>query len=446
MYRFAVKLVCCFTALLLAANSSPGHAQTISGQTRSLLRFLDQATGVAADEAVRIALENNGELQALRRELDAARALVKQARIRPNPSLEASGTKQIGGSDNSLMLQGMLPLELGGRRAARVAVAEAELKVREIALANQERVLSADVRSKFGEALAQIKKLELVESLLASTQQGYELIAARVTEGRLAPLESNMAVVEVNRLRSMRETAAGKAEIAVFELKNLMGMRPEDPLRLRGDFNDLIAPQPPLDEAVTRALRERPDLQGSRAVAALAQSRLQQARAEGRLDASVTAGYQRTNMGFPVRGFADTGELRPVQSVFHYFTFGVQLNVPVRNRNQGAIEAAIAEREAADRRVEFGELTVRREVNAAYAKYDRAARALSIFRAGVRDQAGANLRVVWQTYELGKRSLSDYIAEQRRFLEVENELVDAALEAYLANVEIMRATNAPELK
>jgi outer membrane protein TolC len=42
--------------------------------------------------------------------------------------------------------------------------------------------------------------------------------------------------------------------------------------------------------------------------------------------------------------------------------------------------------------------------------------------------------------------LLEYIAEQRRFLEVEIELIDAEAETYLAKIEIMRATNAPELK
>lgn len=445
--RLILLMTLVFAAVFQFAQTIAAQTVLSSDKTDSTMPlYLDSQNGMTADAAVAYALTHNGELQALRKEVEAARALVKQAGLRPNPQLEANGTRQIGGADNSVMVQGMLPLELGGRRGARINVAQAELEIRELALANQERLLAAEVRSKFGEALAQIKKLELVESLLASTKQGYELIAARVTEGRTAPLEGNMLVVEVNRLRSLRESTAGKTEVVVFELKNLIGMKPEESLRLQpGDFNDLIEPLPALDEAVERALRSRPDLAGARAVERLAVARIGQARAEGKVDASLTAGYQRMNSSFPVNGITDTGQLRPVQDVFHFFTFGVQLNLPVRNRNQGAIEAAVFEQEAARRRIEFGELTVRREVSAAFARYNRAARALSIFRAGVRDQAAANLRVVWQTYELGKRDLSDYIAEERRFLEVENELVETALETYLARVEILRATNAPEL-
>ena len=366
-----------------------------------------------------------------------------------------SGAKQIGAADNNQMAEAMLPLELGGRRAARVAVAQRELEIREFALENQERLLASEVRLKFGEALAAIKKLEVTEKTLAAAKQGFELVAARVTEGKIAPLEQNIFLVEVNRLQSIRETAEGKAETAMFELRNMIGMKPEDPLRLRGDgffqcrqaacrcvavHGGVVASE------FGRLHDERPDLQGARTMDQLAVAQIEKAKSEGRIDASVKAGYQRMNTGFMLSGFDDRGLLRPIQDVFHFFTFGVEIDLPLLNRNQGAVEAAKFEREAAQRRIEFGELTIRREVAVAFARYNRAARSLSIFQNGVRDQANSNLQVIWQTYELGSRSLLDYIAEQRRFLDVENELIDAGLETYIANIEIMRATNAPELK
>ena len=70
---------------------------------------------------------------------------------------------------------------------------------------------------------------------------------------------------------------------------------------------------------------------------------------------------------------------------------------------------------------------------------------MSIFENGVRDQAQTNLQVIWQTYELGSKTLLDYIAEERRFVEIKTEFIDTELETYSANVEMMRATNATEL-
>lgn len=411
----------------------------------SLARYVDAAAGMTADEAVRYALSHNGELLAARAETEAARGSLRQARLRPNPTLDASRSEQIGGGDNTTMVSASLPLELGGRRAARVRVAERELEMRERLLADHERLLAAEVRARFGAALAETLKLNFVEELLATTNRGYRLVAARVVEGRTAPLEQNMTLVEVNRVRSMRESFEGRVRVAMLELRNVVGMEPETPLRLRGSFDDLITPLPPMSEAIERALNERPDLQAARIGERLADALIEQARSTGRIDAELTAGYERMNFSFPVQGIDRAGRLRPVQDVFNTVTVGVSLNLPVRNRNQGAIAAAVATAEAARRRREFAELTVRREVAAAYARYESAARAMEIFRVGVRGQADANLDVIRQTYELGARTLLDYIAERRRFIETETEYINALVETYQARVEIERAILSPQL-
>lgn len=433
-------------ALGLASPGTWAQSQTTDAVSPSpLSRYIDQIAGMSADEAVTYALAHNGDLLATRKEIEASQALVKQASLRPNPKLDIEGARQINGKDNSVMAGAMLPLELGGRRAARIAVAQRELEVREHELTNRERLLAAEVRMKFGETLAQSLKLAFAEELLANNQRGYNLIAARVSEGATPPLEQNMALVELNRLRSMRENVEGKLEVLLFELRNLIGMPPEQLLRLRGDFGNLIDLPAPVALETERALRERPDLLAARTMETLGIARIEQARAAGRLDAGVTAGYERMNSSFPVFGINDNGQLQPVQDVFHFLKFGVSLDLPVRNKNQGAIEAAVVETEATRQRREFAELTARREVAVAYARYESAARAMEIFRNGVRDQAKANLDVVRQTYELGSTTLLDYIAEQRRFIELETDFIDAQLATYSARVEIERATASPEL-
>ena len=70
---------------------------------------------------------------------------------------------------------------------------------------------------------------------------------------------------------------------------------------------------------------------------------------------------------------------------------------------------------------------------------------MEIYRVGVRGQAGQNLSVIRKTYELGAKTLLDYIAEQRRYTELENDYINAILETYLARVEIARASASPEL-
>ena len=411
----------------------------------SLPRYFDPANGMTADQAVIYALSHNAELLAARSEVEAARALVRQAALRPNPSVEFERKEQLGGSDNTSMVAGMWPLELGGRRSARVLVAQKELEVKERLLADRERLLAAEVRNKFGAALAETLKLGFTEDLINTTDRGFRLVAAKVKEGRTAPLEENMLLVEVNRIRSMRETNEGKVEVALLELRNLIGMKPEEPMRLRGDFDHLISTLPTVGTATAEALRTRPDIQAARATEELASARIEQARAEGRLNASLTGKYERMDFSFPQQGVNMAGQLVPIQGVFHSVSAGIRLDIPVRNKNQGVIAAAIAENDAAKRRREFAELTVRNEVATAFARYQRAARASEIYRVGVREQASSNLDVIRQTYELGSKTLLDYIAEQRRFIDLETGYIDAVLETYLARVEIQRAASEPRL-
>ncbi len=449
---FRKSLVALF-AMLLQSFPGPGPAwaqgtSAMLAQQKpqsSISQYYDPNTGLSADDAVAYALAHNSELAAVRSEVEGARGLVQQASLRPNPQLDIERKEQINGADNDTMVGAMLPLELGGRRSARILVAQRELKMKESLQEDRERLLAADVRAKFGEALGELLKLGFTEDLLLTTNEGYRLVEARVTEGRTAPLEQNMVLVEVNRIRSIREVNQGKVEVALLELRNLMGMNPEEPLRLRGDLDHLIEPLPSVAISTELALRERPDLQAARALEALAEARIAQARSGGRIDASLNGKYELMNFGFPQRGFNSSGELVPIMGRFHSVAVGITLDLPVRNRNQGLIAAAVAEETAARQRREFGELTVRREVASAFARYRSAARAAEIYRVGVQGQANANLDVVRQTYELGSKTLLDVIAEQRRFIETQTGYIEALVNTYQARVDIERATASPNL-
>ena len=124
-------------------------------QAPTLSRYFDPKSGLTAEEAVAYALAHNADLLAARKEVDAARALVKQAALRANPMVEVERKEQLNGSDNQTMVGATLPLELGGRRSSRILVAQRELEMKERLLADRERLLAAEVKTKFGQALGE---------------------------------------------------------------------------------------------------------------------------------------------------------------------------------------------------------------------------------------------------------------------------------------------------
>lgn len=413
----------------------------------TIRRYLDLVNGMTANEAVRIALENNGEIQAMRDELEATKALIKQAELRPNPRLKLTGSQEsIIGNRYSGGASVSLPLELGGRRRARIDVAQKQFDLRKMVLSESERKLATKVRNKFGMSLAKIEKLRFLEELLANVDQGYKLISAKVTEGSNAPLEQNMSLVELNRIRSMRETAVAETEIKLLELRNIMGLEPTKVLRLKGDFKNLLTEKiPTRKEATEQAIQNRPDLESLRLAIIFSKAKLELAHSQSRFDADVSLGFQRLTRIQPMISNQNPVELEPNRIGENFITFGVDLLLPVRDKNQGNIEAATLNINAAEKRLRFGELTVRREVISAYTRFEAAVRALTIYQNGVRNQAKQNLQVVWQTYDLGEKDLLDYIAEERRYLDLENSLIDAELEVYLAKIGIYQAINSQKL-
>jgi cobalt-zinc-cadmium efflux system outer membrane protein len=391
---------------------------------------------LTVDGVVARAIADNPDLRGARAEAEAAVGRLRQAGLRPNPMLELGGQKALG-PDNNVSAGVTLPLDLNGRKDGRVGVAERELEMKRAQVVDRERRLRADVRMKASEVLAARRNLEVAEGLLTVNRDALRLVQERVGAGAAPSLEESLMLVEVNRLDASRQLVASRVEVTSLQLKALAGMSADAPLSLRGELRRL-APDADRTEGLRRALAQRPDLDVVRAEVARARAMIRKEEAEGRWDASVNVGYQRQDFGYDLRGLTASGGTRPIQDVFHYFGGGVSITLPVRNRNQGNIAAARAEADAADRRQEFLLLTVRQEVNSAFTQYDAARRSLEIFERGVRDVARRNLDVVRQTYELGRGSVLDVIAEQRRYIDIENGYTEALKQVYDASVDIER--------
>jgi cobalt-zinc-cadmium efflux system outer membrane protein len=399
-----------------------------------------QAVDVTVDELIVRALADNPELRAARAEVEAATARVAQAALRPNPMLELGGQKAIS-PDSNLTVGVSLPLDLNGRKEGRIGVAEREAAVKRALLADRERRLRADVRLKAGDLLAARRNLEVADGLLRVNRDAQLLVSRRVAEGAAPALDENLALVEVNRLEASRQLLASRVEVASLALRALAGLPPETSLTVRGDLRTPPA-VPERGEPVQQALARRPDLVAARAEVRAAEARVRKEEAEGRWDASVGVGYQRQDMGFGLRGLTDSGGTRPIQDVFHFFGGSISITLPVRNRNEGNVAAARAETTAAERRREFMELVARQEVEAAFAQHEAARRSLELYERGVRDVARRNLDVVRQAYGLGRGALLDVIAEQRRYIEIENGYTEVLKQVYDAAVEIERAVAA----
>lgn len=404
----------------------------------TLSRYFDPLQGTSSNDLVRRALVSNGELAAVRIDIQRARARLRQAGLRPNPTLDLEQmtgryTGSAGESETSIGVA--MPLDLGGKRRRRIELAQAELEAVEAEVADRERWLAAEVRANYVEALAALRELETTENLNNLDLQTARFVQVRVNEGETAPIELNLLMVEVDRLRSRRALIEGRLKAGILRLKRLVGIPPSEALRLREDLATPVLPAPPasMEAAIDIALRNRPDLQLARVNEEVAQAGLRLARATGAPDVTAFSRYTLNRSSYedtPVGVRSDRDRL---------LTVGVTIGIPVFNRNQGAkAEAAAAISQARTRR-EFLESVVRSEVQSAYARYEAARAAVMTFEQGVINRSNDNIRVIRAAYEFGQFSITDLISEQRRLSESQRDFTETLVEQYRALSDLQAA-------
>lgn len=402
-------------------------------------QYVDERSGLGLDAAIARALDREPSLRAARTDIAVARGSRQQAGLRPNPTLTFERRDEPAGTDNQTSVGVQWPLDLF-RRSARVETAERSLEATQLAVTDRERLLVADVRMEYGIAAADVRDVFVADEMVTSAHRQLEIVRARVAAGGTPPLERDLLDVELRRYEAARLLAVGRADSALVQLKRLLGMSPEQPLRLRETVESLVTAS--RGDAVPEAalvISARPDVREAQARVVLADARIEQARREGRADVSLYATYMHMDAGFPQQGFGPAGALERVRGQFNYLAGGAMVMVPLFNRNQGQVVAAEGERTGAEARREAAELAARAEVAAAQARDTQAQRAVSLYAGGVRTLARQNLDVVRQTFDLGRATVFDVLTEQRRYLEIEQAYTAALREAWEARAALKRA-------
>jgi len=402
--------------------------------------YIDPVNGVTLDDAIGRALSQEPSLRAIRSQAEVTRGRRDQAGLGPNPAVSFAQQQEPSGTDNQTRIELQWPLDLF-RKAGRVGVADREIEVTQHATANGERMLAADVRMKYGDVVAAVRALTVIEQLLVATSRQRTLITSRVEQGAAPPLDRDMLRVEGQRLEADRLIQVGAVDRQLVELKRLLGMPPDAPLALRDSLEALVRTDRPLTLAGPQAdaAMRRPDVQEAEARVRVGDAQIDRAHREGRPDVSIVGMYMRMDAGFPQQGLSPVGALEPIRNVFHYVSVGATVTLPLQNRNQGAVAAAEAERVGEVARLDAMRLAAHSEIAAARSRDDHARQALDAYTGDTIALARQNLDVVRQTYELGRGTLVDVLNEQRRYLDVERAYTDVLREAYEARQSLRAA-------
>ena len=435
-------------ALLVQAvhSQTPGPARPItSRQTPTTVivspiqlsssQYVD-STGLTLQQLIEAGFTRRADLMAARQRLTIARGRLVQAGLRPNPVLDSEYTSAriLGGQNEGDFSVGVSQLfEMGGKRNKRVTLARLELAQVQAEVRALERQFAAELRAAYARALAAARQLDTQEKLIGANEELLRVTTARLNEGDVAPLDLNLVRVETDRLRAQSVRSRADLEGELISIRTLAGFEVTEPLRIAP-----LPEKPPrldlsLPEATDMALRERADLQAARLGEEVGSARLQLAQAQAVPNLALTTKYAVR------RDIFDDTPVGLLRDKDRLLTFGVSVDIPIFNRNQGEIASAVGEKAQAQRQREFLEATIKRDVALAYRRYRAAAETLVLYATQIMPTAEKNVQAVRAAYNAGEFSVFDVVAEQRRLIENETAYNETLGDYYSSLAELERA-------
>ena len=394
--------VCSFI-LIVCACAHPSAAQT--------------SVAAAVDEG----LQHNLTLLAARSNLTIAEAQMLSARLRPNPvfSFGADHQDWLGtgfdtannGGPPEIAGRIDVPLERGGKRDARIALATAVRSAAEAQFVDAVRTLRQDVTLACVDLLAAQATRRLVGDTLRTYEDLARLNRARLTAGAIPPLEATRSDVAMLQFRASVVRADLEVAAAAARLRVLLGRDAGDSVEIDEPVADGVGPAR-FDAAALEelAVKSRPDLLSLQLSEARSIADLRLQEAIGRVDYVVGAEYRRQQ---GIAGRANT------LGVF----FSTPL--PISNRNQGEIARATAEREQAERQIAARRAQVIADVRAAAHEYETTRDLLASIERDLMTPATHARDVSLYIYKAGGASLLEVLDAQRAFNDTMQSYVDA---------------------
>jgi cobalt-zinc-cadmium efflux system outer membrane protein len=351
-------------------------------------------------DAVAQALRNNPQLLTAAARVDIAEGLRLQAGLGPNPRLflQSENARFWGapspsypGTDTYAFFA--QAFEMGGKRQRRIDLATENVHGSEIERQLQRQRIVSRVSGAYWTAAGAARMLDLLQQEVASFDRVVQFHQDRVREGASPEVDLLRIEVERERLVSSARTAAQDAERTRIAMFREMG-NTEFPAV---EFADALDQPHPVELlTVEQALAQRPEMKLARENVEQGRANLRLQEANAKPDPDTFLGYKHT-FGFNTLYAA------------------VQIPLPVRNRNQGQIEAAAAEIRAAQSSVSATEALVRSELETARRDYESRQRLLNETLRPMRDRADEVYRIVDAAYrETGSDILRLLDAERTR--------------------------------
>jgi outer membrane protein, heavy metal efflux system len=419
MRPFALAKI--FRALGLSALLiNPVFAQVAADKTRSIVEEPAVMTLRAAEN---LALTSNAEIAVAARELEATQGAVIQGAARPNPEL-AFLQEDTRKETRTSTLQLNQPIELGGKRSARMDAAERGRDIAAVELDVRRAEIRAIVVASFFDVLSAQERVRLAKDVANLAKRATDVAAKRVASGKVAPLEETKARVAEANVRLDLSLAQSELRTARQRLASTWGNPSPRFERVDGRLEPL--PSLPSAESLNARLAESPHLKLAKIEIQRRKSLADIERAKRTPDLTVSLGAIRSE------------ELGRNQVLL-----GVSIPIPVFDSNRGNQLEALKRTDKARDELTATQIRLTSEVRQAYERLSAARNEVETLRRDVLPGAQSAYDIATKGFELGKFNFLDVLDAQRTLFEAKTQNLRAVAETHRASAEIDRLLASP---
>ncbi len=402
---------------------------------------------ISVDEVVSIFYQRNLDLIAAQYNIDQARADAIIASAIPNPTISIQILELAHNLNNNAAATGCPStpgnscgpaqyysfsqlIEVAGKRGLRIESSNFGTQAAESDFKDAIRIFSNMVRGAYYQLLQTQKNAWLAQEIVDHYAEISKANHLRMKGGDIS--ESDFLRVKMEGMRAQSELDAAlttveqaQADLAVllrwpakslqFEAKELW---PE-----ANDFKQTLSKE----DAINKAIQQRPDLEGDKLRADQADKQLELARKLKYPDVTINAGYSRD----------------PSNNALNSGFVGVSLPLPLFYQYQGEADKAAVNLSQSRLTAEQTELNIRNDVISALAAWNSTNKIVQRFKDGLLDDALTVRNSSELSYSKGAASVLDFIEAQRTYKNIMRDYYAAEIARANAYYDFEKALGIP---
>lgn len=414
MRKFVLPLA---AAVFLVARAASAQSTAPIPPTLPAAASSASSLTLTLRQVVGIALARNPELAAASSEIDAVDGARLQAGTRPNPELSflQEDTRR---ETRTTTVQINQPIELWGKRDARIAAADRALDAARSDLNSRQHAVRAAVITAFFDLLATQERVRVAETSLSLSQRSSDAASKRVLAGKVSPVEETKARVAEAGIRIELAQVRGEQGGARARLSAAMG-QPLGNIVLQGSLADL--PVVPSEEVLRSNFELAPSVRR-------AQLEVERRKALSEVEKSRRFGDVTVSLG--AKRDQEVGRNQAV--------IGLSIPLPLFDRNQGNVLEALRREDKARDELTVAQLQVESEAIQARERLATSRNEATSLAAEVLPGALSAFDAATTGFELGKFSYLEALDAQRTLLAARTQYLRALVEAQRAAADLNR--------